>query len=49
MHTRDPAKFEAAAKEQPGFQPLRRGAVILAAQGVTTMDQVVRATYSLEE
>lgn len=48
MHTADPAKFEAAAKNQPGFQTLRRSAIILAAQGLTTMDQVVRATYSLE-
>jgi hypothetical protein len=28
---------------------LRRAAIILAAQGLTTMDQVVRATYTLEE
>jgi MSHA biogenesis protein MshE len=49
MHTGDPMKFAAAAKKQPGFQTLRRSAIALAAQGVTTMDQVVRATYGLEE
>jgi MSHA biogenesis protein MshE len=49
LHTKDPARFEAAAKQQPGFQTLRRSAIILAAQGLTTMDQVVRATFSMEE
>jgi MSHA biogenesis protein MshE len=49
LHTGDPMKFSAAAKAQPGFQTLRRSAIVLAAQGITTMDQVVRATYSLEE
>ncbi|MGA9032238.1 MAG: GspE/PulE family protein [Sulfuricaulis sp.] len=49
MHSGDPQKFAEAAKSQPGFQALRRAAIILAAQGLTTMDQVVRATYSLEE
>lgn len=49
LHTKDTARFEAAAKQQPGFQTLRRAAIILAAQGLTTMDQVVRATYSMEE
>jgi len=49
MHTGDPMKFATAARNQTGFQTLRRSAIILAAQGVTTMDQVVRATYSLEE
>ena len=49
LHTKDTAKFEAAARQQPGYQNLRRAAIILAAQGLTTMDQVVRATYSIEE
>ena len=49
LHTGDPMKFGAAAKAQPGFQSLRRSAIILAAQGITTMDQVVRATFSMEE
>jgi MSHA biogenesis protein MshE len=49
MHSADPMKFSAVAKSQPGFQTLRRSAIILAAQGLTTMDQVVRATYSIEE
>ena len=49
LHAKDPAQFEAAAKQQAGFQTLRRSAIILAAQGLTTMDQVVRATFSMEE
>lgn len=49
MHTGDPGKFAAAARAQPGYQPLRRSAIALAAQGVTTMDQVVRATFGLED
>ncbi|MHB8623937.1 MAG: GspE/PulE family protein [Sulfuricaulis sp.] len=49
MHSGDPMKFSQVAMRQPGFQTLRRSAIILAAQGLTTMDQVVRATYSLEE
>jgi MSHA biogenesis protein MshE len=49
LHTQEPGKFESAAKQQPGFQTLRRAAIILAAQGLTTMDQVVRATYSMDE
>jgi MSHA biogenesis protein MshE len=49
LHSKDTGQFEAAAKQQPGFQTLRRSAIILAAQGLTTMDQVVRATYSMEE
>ncbi|MHB8535236.1 MAG: GspE/PulE family protein [Sulfuricaulis sp.] len=49
LHTGDPMQFANVAKNQPGFQTLRRSAIILAAQGVTTMDQVVRATYALEE
>jgi len=49
MHSGDPMKFGAAARAQAGYQSLLRAAIILAAQGLTTMDQVVRATYTLEE
>ena len=49
MHSGDPMKFAAVAKKQPGFQPLRRSAIVLAAQGQTSMEQVVRATYGVEE
>jgi MSHA biogenesis protein MshE len=49
MHTGDPMKFAAAARAQPGFQTLRRSAMILASHGITTMDQVVRATYGMED
>ncbi|HKQ30054.1 MAG TPA: GspE/PulE family protein [Burkholderiales bacterium] len=49
MHVGDPMKFAAAARAQPGFQSLRRSALVMAAHGVTTVDQVVRATFGLEE
>jgi len=48
MHSDDPSAFAAAAKKQAGFQSLRRSAIILAAQGVTTMDQVARVTFGME-
>jgi MSHA biogenesis protein MshE len=48
LHSGDPARFTAAAGRQPAYQTLRRSAVLLAAQGVTTMDQVLRATFALE-
>ncbi len=49
LHTGDPMKFGAAARAQPGFQTLRRSALALAAHGITTVDQVIRATYGVEE
>jgi len=44
-----PAAFADAARKQPGFVGLRRTGVALAAQGVTTMDQVMRATFGLDD
>ncbi|MEK7206798.1 MAG: GspE/PulE family protein [Pseudomonadota bacterium] len=49
LHGGDPLTFANVARKQPGFQTLRRSAIILAAQGLTTMDQVVRATFGMEE
>jgi MSHA biogenesis protein MshE len=49
MHSGDPLKFSATARAQSGYQSLRRSAIQLAAQGVTTMDQVVRSTYGMED
>ena len=48
LHT-GPSEFAQAAKRQAGFQSLRRSAIAFAAQGITTMDQVVRATFGLED
>jgi MSHA biogenesis protein MshE len=45
----DPAAFAKAARAQPGFVPLRQAALNLAARGVTTVDQVLRATYGVED
>ena len=49
LHSSDPMVFAEAARAQEGYQPLRRSAIELAAAGVTTMDQVVRATYGMED
>ena len=49
LHSGDPLKFTTAAKHQPGYQGLKRSAIALAAQGHTTMDQVMRVTYGIEE
>ena len=49
LHRADPLAFAAAARAQPGFLSLRRSAIELAARGLTTMDQVLRATFGLEE
>ncbi len=49
LHRADPLAFAAAARAQPGFLSLRRSAIDLAARGLTTMDQVLRATFGLEE
>ena len=49
LHTGDPVKFSQLARQQKGFRSLRQAAIDLAAQGQTTMDQVVRATYGAED
>ncbi|MHB8453792.1 MAG: GspE/PulE family protein [Acidiferrobacterales bacterium] len=49
LHRGDPLAFAQAAKVQPGFQSLKRSAIDLAARGLTTMDQVMRATFGLED
>jgi MSHA biogenesis protein MshE len=49
LHTGNPLEFIDAAKKQPGYQNLRRSAIVLAANGLTTMDQVMRATFGLED
>jgi MSHA biogenesis protein MshE len=49
LHTGDPVRFAQQARQQEGFRTLRQAAIDLAAQGLTTMDQVVRATYGTEE
>jgi MSHA biogenesis protein MshE len=49
LHSQDPLKFSQVAKTQSMFVPLRHAAILIAAQGLTTMDQVVRATYGSEE
>jgi MSHA biogenesis protein MshE len=49
LHTGDPIIFSNAAKKQAGYENLRRRAIALAAEGTTTMDQVLRATFGTED
>ncbi len=49
MHNNDPVVFTNAARKQPGYQSLRRSGIEMAANGITTMDQVMRATFGLED
>ncbi|BAU47008.1 MSHA biogenesis protein MshE [Sulfurifustis variabilis] len=49
LHSGSPLDFVEAARRQPGYQNLRRSAIALAAQGHTTMAQVMRATFGLED
>jgi MSHA biogenesis protein MshE len=49
LHTGDPAKFAQLARQQKGYRTLRQAAIRLAADGQTTMDQVVRATFGTED
>ncbi len=49
LHSGDPMHFSKIAHEQPGHQSLRRSAIELAARGLTTLDQVLRVTYGMED
>lgn len=49
LHTRDPEAFARAARQQAGFQSLRHSAAELAAQGLTTMDEVMRVAFGLAD
>ena len=49
LHRGDQLAFSEAAKKQAGYQSLRHSAIALAARGLTTMEQVMRATFGLED
>jgi MSHA biogenesis protein MshE len=49
LHQGDPVAFGAAVHALPGYQSLRQRAMQLAARGQTTMDQVLRATFGIED
>ncbi len=49
LHSGDPLHFAQTARRQEGYAPLRKTAIRMAAQGLTTMDQVLRATYGIED
>ena len=49
LQSGNPLEFVDVARRQPGYQSLRRSAIALAAQGHTTMAQVMRATFGLDD
>ena len=49
LHSGDSMKFTQAARLQPGYQTLKRGAIELAARGLTTLDQVLRVTFGMDD
>ncbi len=49
LHAGDALGFADAVRAQPGYQSLKRNALELAARGVTTVDQVVRVTFGLDD
>jgi MSHA biogenesis protein MshE len=49
LHTGDPQRFAETARQQPGYQSLRRAAIALAAEGLTTMEQAARVSFTVEE
>ncbi len=48
LHHGDSIAFGEAARAQPGYRSLRQSAIELASRGLTTMDQVMRATFGME-
>jgi MSHA biogenesis protein MshE len=47
LHSGNPLDFAKAAKKQPDFRSLLRGVIDTAAQGLTTIDQAVRAAVGV--
>ncbi|GMR20968.1 MAG: MSHA fimbrial ATPase MshE [Gammaproteobacteria bacterium] len=45
----DPAQFLRLARGKPEYRSLKRSVIELAARGLTTMDQVARVTYGMQE
>ena len=49
LQSGDARDFVRAARNQEGFKPLRHSAIELAAEGITTVEQVLRATFGVED
>ncbi len=49
LHNNDLTSFARLAVQQPGYQSLRHSAIQLAAQGLTTVDEVVRVSFGMED
>ncbi|HET9123109.1 MAG TPA: GspE/PulE family protein [Acidiferrobacteraceae bacterium] len=49
LHQGDGQKFAEVARSQPGYRSLRRGVLLLAAQGLTTLDQAGRVAFGIED
>jgi MSHA biogenesis protein MshE len=48
LHGGDSLHFAQVARAQKGYVSLKRGAIDLAARGLTTLDQVLRVTFGME-
>ena len=49
LHQGDGQQFAAVARSQAGYRSLRRGVLLLAAQGLTTLDQAGRVAFGIED
>jgi MSHA biogenesis protein MshE len=47
LQRNDLVEFAQAAKRQPDYTSLKQSAMLLAARGITTMDQVMRVTFGM--
>jgi MSHA biogenesis protein MshE len=49
LHHGDAVAFEQAARDQPGYQSLQQTAIELAAEGSTTLEEVMRVVLGVED
>ena len=49
LHRGEVLPFAQAAAQQPGFQSLKQSALQLAVQGLTSLDEVMRVSFSVED
>jgi MSHA biogenesis protein MshE len=42
-------EFASAAAQQPGFQNIKQSALQLATKGLTSIDEVMRVSFSVED
>ena len=49
LHQGEVLQFAKTAAQQPGFQNLKQSAFQLAAQGITSVDEIMRVSFSVED